>query len=101
MNSSIAKVVDVGINEILPNRFQPRLTFKDEALKRIKYRLILEEIIKAEKIEATDKEVEDKLNEMAKQYNMTKEEIKKQYGDNLDYLSYDIKVHKAFDIIKK
>ena len=74
--------------------------YKDEALKRIKNRLIIEEIIKEEKIEVTDKEVEDKVNELATKYKMTKEEVKKQYGDNLDYISYDIKVRRAFDIMK-
>ena len=73
---------------------------KEEALKRIKYRLILEEIIKSEKIKVTDKEIEDKVEEMATKYNMTKEEVKKQYGENLDYIRYDLEVNKAFDIIK-
>ena len=31
---------------------------------------------------------------------MTKEEVKKQYGENLDYIKYDLEVSKAFDIIK-
>ena len=45
--------------------------YKEEALKRIKYRLILEEIIKAEKIKVTDKEVEAEVEELAKKYNIT------------------------------
>ena len=74
--------------------------YKEEALKRIKYRLILEEIIKAEKIKVTDKEVEAEVEELAKKYNMTKEEVKKQYGENLDYIKYDLEVRKAFEVIK-
>ena len=74
--------------------------YKEEALKRIKFRLILEEIIKVEKIKVTDKEVEAEVEELAKKYNMTKEEVKKQYGENLDYIKYDLEVRKAFDIIK-
>jgi trigger factor len=74
--------------------------YKEEALKRIKYRLILEEIIKAEKIEVTDEEIETEVEELAKKYNMTKEEVKKQYGDNLDYIKYDLEVRKAFNAIK-
>ena len=31
---------------------------------------------------------------------MTKEEVKKEYGDNLDYIKFDLEVNKAFDIIK-
>lgn len=74
--------------------------YKEEAEKRIKYRLILDAIIEKEKIEVTDKEVEDKIDDLAKQYKMTKEEVKKQYGDNIDYIKYDLEVRKAFDIIK-
>jgi len=74
--------------------------YKEEAEKRIKYRLILEEIIKVEKIKVTDKEIEKKVEELATKYNMTKEEVKKQYGENLDYIKYDLEVTKAFDAIK-
>lgn len=75
--------------------------YKEEALKRIKYRLIVEEIIKLEKINVTEEEVENKIDELAKKYNMTKEEVKKQYGENLDYIKYDLEVKKVFDIIGK
>lgn len=74
--------------------------YKEEALKRIKYRLILEQVIKAEKIKITDKDVDKEVEELAKKYNMTKEEVKKQYGDNLDYIKYDLEVKKAFEAIK-
>ena len=74
--------------------------YKDEALKRIKNRLIIEKIIEVEKIEVTDEEVEAKVEELATKYNMTKEEVKKQYDNNLDYISYDLKVTRVFDIIK-
>ena len=74
--------------------------YKEEALKRIKYRLILEAIIKAEKIKVTDKEVDAEVEEIAKKYNMTKEEVKKQYGDTTDYIKYDLEVRKAFELIK-
>lgn len=79
---------------------QLQAQYKDEAEKRIKYRLILDEIIKKEKIEVTDKEVDSKIDELAKKYEMTKEEVKKQYGDNLDYIKYDLEVRKVFDLIK-
>ena len=74
--------------------------YHDEALRRVKNRLIIEKIIEEEKIEVSDEEVENKLEELAKKYNMTKEEVKKEYDDNLDYISFDLKVRKVFDIIK-
>ena len=82
------------------NEEKLREQYKDEALKRIKYRLILEEIIKQEKIEVKDSEVEDRILELAKKYNMTEDEVKKQYDNNLEYIAYDLKVRKAFDVIK-
>lgn len=74
--------------------------YHDEAIKRIKYRLILDEIVKKEKIKVTDKEVDKKIEDIAKKYNMTKDEVKKQYGDNLDMIKYELEVEKAFNIIK-
>lgn len=82
------------------NKEKLKEQYKEEALKRIKYRLIIEEIIKREKVEVTDKEIDEKIEELAKKYNMTKEEVKKQYGDNIDYIKYDLEVSKAFNIIK-
>ena len=74
--------------------------YHDEAIKRIKYRLVLDEIIKQEKINIKDKDVDKKLEEIAKKYNMTKEEVIKNYGGNTDYIKYDLEVNKVFDIIK-
>ncbi len=82
------------------NREALKEQYKDEAEKRIKYRLILEEIIKEEKITVTNDEIDKKLDELAVKYNMTKEEVKKEYTDNLDYIKFDLEVNKAFDIIK-
>ena len=44
---------------------------KPEALKRIKYRYLLKEIIKVEKIKVTDKEAKDRVKEMAKMYQVS------------------------------
>lgn len=75
--------------------------YKDEASKRVKYRLILEEIIKKEKIKVTEEEINKEIEEIAIKHNMTSEEVRKEYGENIDYVKYDLEVRKAFDIIKK
>lgn len=75
--------------------------YHDEAVKRIENRLIIDKIIKEEKIEVSDEEVEERLEELAKKYNVTKKEVKKEYGNDLDYIGYDLKVKKVFDIIKE
>ena len=74
--------------------------YKEDALKRVKNRLIIEEIIKVEKIKVTEKEIDAKVMEIAKKYNMTKEEVINNYGGNTDYIKYDLEVNKVFDIIK-
>ena len=75
--------------------------YKDEALKRVKTRLILDEIIKCENIKVSDEEVEKRIEELAKQYNMTKEEVKKDYGNDMEYVRYDLQIRKVFDLIKE
>jgi len=74
--------------------------YKEEALKRVKNRLIIDEIIKVEKIKVTDEEISAKVEEIANKYKMTKEEVIKNYGGNTDYIKYDLEVNKVFDIIK-
>ena len=71
-----------------------------EATKRVKYRFILEEIVNLEKIEVTDKEANDHVKEIAKQYNMKEEDLIKEYG-SIENIKYDMKMQKALDIIKE
>ena len=71
----------------------------DEALKRVTYRFILEEIVKLEKIEVTDEEANKEVEEIAKKYNATKEDIISQYG-GLEILKLDLQFKKALDIMK-
>lgn len=71
-----------------------------EAEKRIKYRYLIEEIAKVEKIEFTDKEVEKEADTMAENYGISKEELIKAYG-SLDVVKYDMTMHKALEIIKE
>ncbi len=72
--------------------------YKEQATKRVSYRLLLDAIIKAEKIEATDKEVDKELEELAKNYNMTKEDFINNFGDEM--IKYEVKIRKAFDLLK-
>jgi trigger factor len=72
----------------------------DEAVKRIKYRYLIEAVADAEKIDFTQKEVDAKADEMAKNYGITKEELLKAYGSD-EVVKYDMKMHKALEIIKE
>lgn len=69
-----------------------------EATKRVKYRYLLEAVIDAEKIEVTDEEAKEEEYNIAKEYNMTIDEVEKQI--DLEMIKYDLKMRKAMDIIK-
>lgn len=71
-----------------------------EAIKRIKYRYLLEEVAKAEKIDFTKEEVEAKTKEMADNYGITVDELIKAYG-SMDVVKYDMMMHKALETIKE
>lgn len=71
-----------------------------EATKRVKYRYLLEAIADEEKIDFTDEEVQAKSKEMAENYGITEEELLKAYG-SLDIVKYDMKMHRAIEILKE
>ncbi len=71
-----------------------------EAEKRVKYRYLLEEIAEVEKINPTEKETKERAEEVAKQYGISADELIKAYG-SLDVVKYDLRMHKALDILKE
>ena len=73
---------------------------KVEALKRIKNRYLLDEIAKVEKIDPSIEDANKDLEEMAKKYNATKEELLQELGD-IEVLRYDLKMRKAIDLLKE
>ena len=73
---------------------------KPQAKARIESSLVLEEVVKAEKIEATDEEFEKELEEMAKQYNMELDQIKQFTTDaDKETIKKDIAVQKAAKLV--
>ena len=72
---------------------------KDEAVKRITYRLMLEEIAKEEKIEITDKDAKEEAKTMAEKYNMKEKEFIEAFG-GIEMIKYDMKMRKAMDVLK-
>ena len=74
--------------------------FKEQAEKSIKSRLVLEAIVKAEKIEVTPDEITEKIKEMANQYGRKEEELLA--NEQLkDYISENMKTEKAIEFIVK
>ena len=72
---------------------------KEEATKRITYRLMLEEIAKVEKIEVSDADAKKESKDMASKYNMKEEEFLNSFG-GLDMMKYDMKMRKAIEVLK-
>lgn len=73
---------------------------KKEAEEAVKSRLIIEAVVKAEKIKATDKEVKEKLEEMAKNYGKTADELSKNEALT-NYIKGSLETEKAVDFIVK
>ncbi len=77
-----------------------RKDFEDQASKNVKYRLVLEAVVKAENIDVDDKELEDRLKEMAKNYGQKEEELLN--NENVKkYTRDNMKVEKAIEFLVK
>ena len=74
--------------------------YKEQAEKNVKARLILEAIINAEKLEASEEEVAEKVKEMATSYGKKEEELNKNEALK-EYISNNIKTEKAIELIIK
>lgn len=75
---------------------------KPQAETRIRTRLTLEAVVKAENIQVADEEVEKELQEMADAYKMELEKVKNFMGENeLAQIKEDLAVQKAVDLLVK
>ena len=73
--------------------------YEPQAIEGIKSRLALEAVIKAEKIEATDKEVDEKLKEMAKNYGKENDEEFLKNENVRNYIKEGLASEKAMDFL--
>lgn len=72
---------------------------KDEAIKRITYRLMLEEIAKVENIEISDSDAKKEVKDMSSKYQMKEDEFLNAFG-GIEMVKYDLKMRKAIDVLK-
>ncbi len=72
--------------------------YKESAEAQVKLSLALEAIVKAEGIEATEEELNEEYEKLAKTYNMDVDAIKK--AISVDTLAGDIKSRKAVEFVK-
>ena len=78
-----------------------RKEYEPQAINGIKSRLALEAVIKAEKIEATDKEIDEKMKEMAKNYGKENDEEFLKNENVRNYIKEGLESEKAIDFLVK
>jgi trigger factor len=83
------------MNGITPEQFDEQV--KVESEKRVRTTLVIEEIAKVEGITATKEELQEKYDELAKQYKMAVEEIQKYIPASI--LEKDVMIQKAYDFV--
>ena len=71
-----------------------------EAYSNVLYRLMLEEIMNLEKIEVSSEEAEKEAEELAKKYQMEKDEFLAQFG-GIEMIQYDLEMRKAIELLKE
>ena len=75
-----------------------RKNYKEQAEKNVKTRLVLEQIVKDEKIKEDEKYIKEKLEEMAKQYNRKIEDLEKN-EELKNYLAESSKTEQAVKLV--
>ena len=75
-----------------------RKTFEDQAQKQVKVRLALEKIAELENVEITDTQVDEEINKIAEQYNLTVEKVRSIISDKS--VKQDLAVAEASKIVK-
>ena len=77
-----------------------RSHMEKEAYSHVLYRLMLEELLNIEKVEVKESEVDKEVEEMAKKYNMKKDEFVKAFGGK-DMVKYDLEIRKIIELLKE
>lgn len=73
---------------------------KVQATRNVKARLVLEKLIKTENLDVTEKDIDTKIEEMAKNVGKTVEEYKKQVNDSMiNHIANDLLMKKIVDFL--
>ena len=92
--------LDMYLQMIGKTKEEFRKEYEDQAKDAVKSRLVIEAVAKEEKIEADDKEVDEKIKEMAENYGKTEDELKS--NESLrNYLKENLKTEKTIEFIVK
>ena len=77
-----------------------RNQMEKEAYNNVLYRLMLEEIMNLEKVEVSEEEAAKEAEELAKKYQMEKDEFLKEFG-GLEMVQYDLEMRKVMELLKE
>ena len=80
------------------NAISLRQMFEPQAERQVKVGLALDEVVKAEKIEISDEEVEAEIKKMAENYHADEEKIRESLP--ADSIKHDLATQKALEIVK-
>ena len=74
--------------------------YRSEALNNVKTELVIDEIIKAENIEATDEDVNKLLESYTTAMNQTVEQLRESFSEEqLDFFKHRASMNKALDLL--
>ena len=93
--------LDQYLNMLGKTRDEMKKEYEPQAIEGIKSRLALEAVIKTENIEADDKEIDEKLKEMAKNYGKENDESFIKNENVRNYIKEGIKSEKAIEFLVK
>lgn len=82
------------------NHEQLHSQMEKEAYQHVLYRLTLEKIMELEKVEVTDKEVDEEIKSLSTKYNMKEEDLLKAIGSK-EMIKYDLEMRKTIEILKE
>jgi len=76
--------------------------YRERAYEEVKTELVLEKIAQAEKVEASEEEIEKEIEEMAERYSQKPEEFKKHLrNDDIEYIKDTIIRRKTIELMKQ
>lgn len=77
-----------------------RAEMREQAEKRVKFNLILAEIVKAENIEVTEEEVDAEIKDIATYYGREFDEVKRLFESQMIQIKGDLASRKALQLVK-
>ena len=92
--------LDVYLKYTNSDRQALRNQMEKDAYQHVLYRLMLEEIVKLEKVEVTEEEVDKEIKTVSEKYNMSEEDFIKEFGGR-DMIKYDLEMRKVIELLKE